>query len=134
MCLDYAYLTTIPPRKGVGWKHFRKKRDGTYAFQFRDYKGSVVVPLNKWIKAKPTILKAVNNKSLVTRDYKSGFHIYTKEDTPRYSSDMAMVKVFYEEATIRGRQHVDQPCVVAQWMYVPTDQTMKTPPRRRNGR
>lgn len=118
MCLTKIATAYDKPSELIecGWKEFYGS--AVSLLRFCNFGGDV--PMDKWItaseiKTPPTGgIKASDGKM-----YKSGFHIYSDETQIKKNRDYR--RVYYRRVTCAGEQD-GMRCVIAQEMYVPSNQ------------
>lgn len=99
-----------------GWKQFSGGARGMVPqFECQTLGGVSAVPLDQWIKAEAQVEIPASDRNL----YKPGFHIFTDEKAAKIKN--ANHRVYFRRPLHLGVDRKVQ-TVIAQEMYVPTDQ------------
>ena len=114
----------------IGWKVFDKyldfKSDFPYGFRYYPNENSMVVPVNRWLKATNVSIGSIMGTG---PRYDSGFHIYTNryvaEGNAQFWDHLVVAKVRYRGIVAKGKEASMQ-VVVAKEMYVPYRKSGRT--------
>jgi hypothetical protein len=126
MCLSNVKETYDPPSELIvdGWKVFAGSPSAPQFenFAMPNQKLDKPVPLDEWMQASaataPTGIRADDGKT-----YMPGFHVYSEEAEIKKSQSR---RVYIRRVTCMGSQ-TGKKCVIAQEMYVPSNQNAWPP-------
>lgn len=109
-----------------GWKYFEKDAH-QLQFPHQPHGGTKTVPTDKWLRAEE---RAEIGAARGGMAYKVGFHIFVDERQAKTASFSGKLRlIYYRRSTYKGIDQ-GQPTVVAQEMYVPSDQDAWPPKER----
>jgi hypothetical protein len=119
MCLSSITERADVPSQVIisAQKLFNRPSGGELRFNVQKYKGSFVVPLDKWLKAEGESIK-MDSGFIVKDKYPAGFHVY---DADEKKTGIGVRRVYVRGVRTIGTQD-DYKVLVADELYVPSDQ------------